>query len=352
MTIFGWDASDFDHDRGPMDMAAARRDGIDFYTHKATESTTTKHHPGPSLAAARAAGIPFLGCYMVPRTPGPSVAAQVSYFLAWVDQQAPWWRTFPGWFFQMDTEHWGYDNVPASIGHQAAQLIAQRTGKTVLHYAPRWAYNNTVPPGEHLWASSYVTGSGPYRQLYPGDTSARWIAYSGRTPMILQYTSSAIIGRQPSCDANAFRGTVLDFARLIGVQHMISKGGPFMALTDEQQQDLWNWMALLVDPGTPPGGRPADRFHFPPTLFQMSAKIDGLVASGNAMRAAIEALTAAINAGGGSVDSAFIVTHMNELAAAELARDNALKAENADLRARLAAALVAPPAPTAGPGSE
>lgn len=215
MTIFGWDASDFDHDRGPMDMAAARADGIDFYTHKATEGTSTKHHPGPSLAAARDAGIPFLGCYIVPRS-GPSVSSQVDYFLSWVDSQAPWWRTFPGWFWQVDTEHWSYDKVSPQRGHEVAQLLRQRTGKTAIHYAPRWSYGNSVPLGEPLWASSYVNGPGHYRNLYPGDGSTRWGAYSGRAPVILQYSSSATIGRQPTCDANAFRGTVADFAQLIG----------------------------------------------------------------------------------------------------------------------------------------
>jgi hypothetical protein len=35
-------------------------------------------------------------------------------------------------------------------------------------------------------------------------------------PAILQFTSSATIGRQSGCDANAFRGARADFARLIG----------------------------------------------------------------------------------------------------------------------------------------
>jgi len=278
MTIFGWDASDFDHDRGPMDMAAARAAGIDFYTHKATEGTGVKHHPGPSLAAAKAAGIPFLGCYMVPRTPGPSVEKQVDYFLTWVGLEVPWWRTFPGWFWQMDTEHWGYDNVPASVGHQAAQLLAQRTGKTVLHYAPKWAYGDSVPAGEPLWASAYVTGSGHFRQLYPGDTSSRWAAYSGRAPAILQYTSSAVIGRQAVCDANAFRGTVADFARLIGASHLTSKGAD-VNLTDpvpgvpgltvgQALADTWQWSATArglapTDLDGIPQPRTDDRFSDP-----------------------------------------------------------------------------------------
>lgn len=232
MAIYGWDASDFDHSRGPMDMRAARADGIDFYTHKATEGTSVKHHPGPSMAAARAAGIPFLGCYLVPRS-GPSVAAQVDYFLAWVNLQVPWWREFPGWFWQMDTEHWSYDQVSAQRGHDVAVELAKRTGKRVLHYAPKWAYGDSVPGDEPLWASSYVSGSGHYRSLYPGDRSSKWAAYSGRTPAILQYSSSARIGNQNTCDASAFRGTVADFAALIGAAITTTEGDDVSEHTDK-----------------------------------------------------------------------------------------------------------------------
>lgn len=56
--------------------------------------------------------------------------------------------------------------------------------------------------------------------------------------------------------------------------------GVFMALTAEQQQDMWEWLALLVDPGTPATGRKSDRFHFPPTLMQIKTKVDALAAGG------------------------------------------------------------------------
>ena len=52
-----------------------------------------------------------------------------------------------------------------------------------------------------------------------------------------------------------------------------------MALTEQQQMDMWEWLALLVDPNTPPSGRASDRFHFPPVLVQMRAKMDALAAS-------------------------------------------------------------------------
>lgn len=214
MTIFGWDASDFDWSRGPMDLMAARVAGVDFFTHKATEGTGVRHvHYGEALNRAHQAGIPFLGAYHVVRT--ASVASQVAYLLAYVDQATPWWRQHPGWFFQCDLEHWSYDAVGPSRGVAFCEELEQQTGRRVLLYAPRWAYGDTIGGTAPLWASSYVTGSGGFRDLYPGDASSRWAPYSGRTPVVLQYTSSATIGRQSTCDANAFRGTVQDFAKLI-----------------------------------------------------------------------------------------------------------------------------------------
>jgi hypothetical protein len=199
-----------------MDLGAAARAGISFFTHKYTEGTSTKHHPAAAMNAARAAGIPFLGAYMVPRTPGPSIANQVDYLIRYADAQTPWWRDFPGWFWQMDTEHWSYDKVSGSTGAAACRELERRTGKQVIHYAPNWAYGNDIPGDQPLWASSYVTGAGDFKALASKVAASRWAAYSGRTPAILQYSSSATIGRQPTCDANLFRGDLDGFARLIG----------------------------------------------------------------------------------------------------------------------------------------
>jgi hypothetical protein len=69
VTVWGWDASDFDWSRGSMDLTAAARDGIQLFTHKATESTGIKHvHYGEALQRARAAGIELLGAYHVVRS--------------------------------------------------------------------------------------------------------------------------------------------------------------------------------------------------------------------------------------------------------------------------------------------
>lgn len=216
MTIFGWDASDYDWGRGPMDLASAKAAGVDFFTYKATESTNVKHvHYGEALNRARAAGVEFLGAYIVPRS-GPSVSAQVDYFLAYVNEQTPWWTTYPGFFFQVDTEKWPYDQVTPQRGADVCAELRSRTGRRVVHYAPQWAYNGNIPQPDPLWASDYGSnGTGTLQAKYPGDSSTRWNPYSGRKPTFLQFGSNIIIGRQNTCDGNAFIGTIADLRLFI-----------------------------------------------------------------------------------------------------------------------------------------
>ncbi len=216
MTVYGWDCSDFDAARGPMDIAAAYATGIRFMTHKATEGITVRHvHYGEVLNRARTAGVPVLGAYIVPRTPSSShgtVAQQVDYFLAYLDAATPWWRTWPHWILQVDLERWKYDEVQPDVGVEMCALLRRRTGRFVVLYAPRWAYGDTIGGSDPLWSSDYGPNAvGDFRQLYTargGDSGTGWRAYSGRTPAIWQYGSNAIIGSQPNCDANAFRGTL------------------------------------------------------------------------------------------------------------------------------------------------
>lgn len=217
MTLFGWDASDYDWARGPMDIAAAQRDGITWFTHKATEGTTTQHrHLRDALNRGRAAGIEFLGAYHVVRT-APSASAQVGYFLAYLDAQVPWWREYPGFFLQVDLEKWPYDTVSAATGKVFAAELKRRSPKTVITYASRGQYGDSlagiVTP---LWNAAYGTNPvAGYRQAYPGDGSPRWAPYSGQTPIMLQYGSKTRIGSQTTCDANACRGTLEQLRTLI-----------------------------------------------------------------------------------------------------------------------------------------
>ncbi|GAA4465135.1 hypothetical protein [Phytohabitans houttuyneae] len=225
--LYGWDASDFDWDRGarPSHVAAAAREGIRFFTHKVTDGTGTVHnHAGQMLNAAKAAGIPFLGAYIVPRTPGNnghgSISAQVTFAIRETTRQFPAWKTFPGWFWQVDLEHWEYDQVAPAHGVEMGRLLRQRTGKGVVLYAPRWSYGDTLTGDDPLWASNYrddpAVGFKSAFTKGGGVRHAGWHAYSGRTPRILQFGSRCVIGGQHTCDGNAFKGSEDDFARMIG----------------------------------------------------------------------------------------------------------------------------------------
>lgn len=250
--IFGWDASDFDHDRGMRahHIRNAAEGGLSFFTHKVTEGTRTIHtHCGDKLRAAADAGIPFIGAYVVVRTPGNnnhgSVSAQVNFAIDELDKQYPAWRDHPGFFWQVDLEKWSYDAVSQNHGVEMCRLLRERTDRATILYAPRWAYGNSIGGNDPLWNSHYVSGSGNYKSLYPGSNYPGWDRMSGRTPAILQYSSKATIGGQQNCDANAYRGTEADFAALIGA-----------ASVDEGEMltvnDIWNTDGVVEAPSASP----------------------------------------------------------------------------------------------------
>lgn len=228
--IFGWDASDFDYQRGmrTTHLAGAARDGVRFFTYKITEGTRTVHrHAGEMVRAAQAAGIRLVGVYVVVRTPGSyghgSLAAQADFALAELNRQLPEWRTIPGLFFQIDVEPWSYDRVKPALGVELGRLLRARTGRGVLLYAPRWAYGDKIGGTDPLWASNY-TGSGdpasPRVQWArtPGLAHPGLARYSGRSPAILQFSSDAIIGGQRRTDANMSPLTEAALARLVGAR--------------------------------------------------------------------------------------------------------------------------------------
>jgi GH25 family lysozyme M1 (1,4-beta-N-acetylmuramidase) len=273
MTIFGWDASDYDSQRGNMDLAAARRDGIDFFTHKATEATSVKHvHYGEMMRRARDAGIPFLGAYHVVRSPR-NASAEVDYCLAYVNAQTPWWKDFPGWFWQIDLERWPYDSVPAAEGEEFADIIESRTGRKAVIYASKGQYGDSLSGTSHpLWNANYGSNASKgYRQLYTdrgGDGGPGWASYSGVTPRIWQYGSNAIIGSQHTCDANAFKGSVSDFAAMIGNRGGYLVGG-FDVLSPckfgDKGQAVGALQATLLAFGFNIGGSGVDESYGPAT---------------------------------------------------------------------------------------
>lgn len=95
--------------------------------------------------------------------------------------------------------------------------------------------------------------------------------------------------------------------------------GVFMALTEQQQQDLWEWVALLVDPDTPPAGRPGDRFHFPPTLMMAAKLVPALQAQITVLTKTVDGIAVAIATGGGNADTAAILARLDALQATLIA---------------------------------
>jgi len=157
----------------------------------------------------------LLGGYHVVRS-GP-VAPQVDALLGLANRDEPWWPAFPGWVWQADLERWSYDNVPASTGIAFAKLLRERTQRQVFLYASHSQYGDQLAAWDGpLWNADYASRPvGGAAAMYPGDNwqpqhkgwVGGWAPYSGQTPAILQYTSSATIAGLTTCDANAYRGT-------------------------------------------------------------------------------------------------------------------------------------------------
>lgn len=222
-----------------MDLAAAARDGISFFTHKATEGVSTKHKSyGEAMRRARDAGIPVLGAYHVVRS-SPSVASQVDYMVAYMDSATPWWRTWRDWFIQVDLEKWSYDTVPARVGEEFADLVEARTGRKAVIYASRGQYGSDLTGTSHeLWNANYGTNiEDHYQAVYAargGDSGPGWVTYSGRMPKFWQYGSRTRIGTQHICDANAFRGTLAELRALISTAS--TSGGGMECMFDGPKQ--------------------------------------------------------------------------------------------------------------------
>jgi len=165
-------------------------------------------------------------------------------FLADLDARCPGWRDRDAFILQVDCERWN-DN-PATVPSKGeiqifCDRLVNRTGGKYwpVVYAPQWVYGNSLTGlGYPLWASNYVSSSGSFKSLYPGDSSGRWHAYSGQVPIILQYASSAIIGGQTSSDANAFKGT------LAQLKTLVTPGGSVAKL---DQDDYNNIVAAFAD---------------------------------------------------------------------------------------------------------
>lgn len=286
MTLFGRDMSDFD--------TSESLSGLSFLTHKATEGTSVTHAKlAYRLNAGRTAGIPVLGAYHVPRTPGNgdagSVAAQAAFYLRYLDQQVPWWRDAPHWMHQVDLELWTYDHVSPATGRAFALALANADpGRFIVTYASRGQYGNGLANWPTLlWNADYRGSSGG---SYPGDgwvtsggASAGWCAYSGQVPAFLQYTSTPY-------DKNAYRGTLDQLLTLTRT------GGTQVITTDDELGEAVNAIANgsvnkgYVTGDEPPGTDGYGLHVASNNLRQVRADIAALAAELDAVKTAVTAL--------------------------------------------------------------
>jgi len=218
--VWGWDASSHDWKRGSMDLNAAKKDSIQFFTYKCSEGHTERFpHFKESLDRARKAGIPVLGAYHVLWPGNPLKDAH--FFFSEVNSKIPWWKEVP-WIWQLDAEPFEY--MPRAPNPEECKRFLDELRKLAgnkgyfIAYAPEWHYKDTFKIGYDLWASNY-TGSGQprnFKEQYKGVPQSSWHAYSGRKPRILQFASDATIGTQKICDANRFDGTLAELIQLTG----------------------------------------------------------------------------------------------------------------------------------------
>jgi hypothetical protein len=195
VTVFLRDMSHYD---GNESLA-----GFVGTTHKITEGTSfVDPEFARRLNAYHAAGVKVLGSYHVLHT--GSLAGQLDHWLSTLDALTPWWRAFPGFIMQIDAERWATDNVsPDTVKSFARLLVGGAPGYKVT-YASRGQYGNGLAGiATDLWNAAYRSAT------YPGDNAADWAPYSGKTPVLWQYTDTPY-------DKNAYRGSLNELLALIG----------------------------------------------------------------------------------------------------------------------------------------
>lgn len=248
MTTYGWDMSHFD----APSIGNALSQGIQFITHKAGGDSSSGDAELDDWWA-NVKNIPdgqcLLGAYWVLRPDrGRSMGAEATAFLSKLDSSCPGWRTRDAFILQLDAETWNGDSstrpTVAECEAFCNALTSRTSGKYVpVGYMPKWVYPTVADFSYPVWASSYVSGSGSFKGLYPGDDSSRWNSY-GRPVSILQYSSSATIGGQTTCDANAYRGDLIQLKKLVtpGVSLMarIISDEDVQAIASKIGEDLTN----------------------------------------------------------------------------------------------------------------
>lgn len=243
MTLFIIDIS---NNNGPdIDMAEVAREGFAGVFAKVSEGDYFVDSTWPAYRdAARAAGLAVAGYHYV--RGDCDIDAQAQLFTRHLGDAAA--------MLDFEANSGGIDTFWALV-----RAINSRGTEVRLSYIPRWYWQQIGSPDisqvPGLIQSSYVSGTGFAADLYPGDGTSYWTGFGGRAVDILQFTDKATVAGHP-VDANAFHGSRAQLDVLLGAAPTPTPPttGALMALTDEQQTDLYGKVCDIWDQLRGPGG--------------------------------------------------------------------------------------------------
>jgi hypothetical protein len=116
------------------------------------------------------------------------------------------------------------EDLPGNTGYNGTLTVADITGfaqafralggTITLVYLPHWYWQQMGSPS---LAPLAVTGLAIVSSLYTtySDNGPGWIGYGGLSPAVWQYTDAQPYGGS-TCDFNAYKGTIAQFAALLG----------------------------------------------------------------------------------------------------------------------------------------
>jgi GH25 family lysozyme M1 (1,4-beta-N-acetylmuramidase) len=325
MTLYGIDVSRF---QGPVDWVKVKNAGVTFATIKASEGTesqtlaVTRDYFRREFPKARAAGL-IVGAYHV------VLSGNILEQVAWYLRQLAAVSANPLEIInQIDYEKWDYDFPSYStLKSLITSLLAATSVRPVL-YTGKWIWDQVSGDPTNaaddlnvpLWDSNYgpTNPNIDFKIAYPGDTSTRWRSYGGWNTSILQYGSKTIVpGVSYGCDANAYRGTAEEFrAQFIG-------GEEVAELNPAQNFPIGSVSWVKTDPEFVDREKVQDGLTLGTMLTETWAAADSLrrraveeKARDEAVMAVVQAMAAAVEAGGGSVDTAAVLAGIDERLAA------------------------------------
>jgi hypothetical protein len=125
-------------------------------------------------------------------------------------------------------------------------------------------------------------------------------------------------------------------AAMNGGAALTDPGGFLMALTGEQQDDCWRWLAMLISGAET---RTDDRFKFRNALHAWqrdnTAALTAMQTTVNGLRVTVDALSKVVQSGGGNIDTAAVLARIDQRAAEEVAREQELRSKVTELEQEL-----------------